>query len=526
MTTATTFFYMPNFRIFRFVMSGLLFFIMLGKICAQENQVKDGFTKYTYPSGRLSSEGFIKNGKPDGYWKTYYESGVLKSEGNRKDAQLDSLWKFYNEEGKLTLTYEYKEGKKQGMKTVYDVETGHIVSEEPFVADTRQGKAYYRKNNVRYKEVPFDKGKENGTGKEYLPDGLIQTITTYKNGFISREEKINRRDKLNLKQGIWKEFYPNGTVKKEMRYRDDKLDGYLKIFEPDGNLAKAEKYVDGVLQVNVAELVKLDVKTTYYESGKKKTSGTYKDGLAEGFTRKFSEEGEIIGSELFKDGYKIGEGIYDARGYKQGKWKEFYITGELKAEGEYINDKKIGEWIYYHQNGKIEQRGKYDKNNKPTGDWKWYYESGNILRTESFIRGLPEGVMVEYTDSSEVVTKGLFIEGEKEGPWISNDGDMKYEGEFKAGVKTGKWKSYYNGNGKIAEEGTYIDGLENGKFTYYYYNGKTKEEGEYLMGNKEGNWRKFDTEGTLYSTIVYKDNKEYKIDGTKVKEEENPIEEK
>ena len=103
MTTATTFFYMPNFRIFRFVMTGRLLFIMLGKISAQENQVKDGFTKYTYPSGRLSSEGFIKNGKPDGYWKTYYESGVLKSEGNRKDAQLDSLWKFYNEEGKLTL---------------------------------------------------------------------------------------------------------------------------------------------------------------------------------------------------------------------------------------------------------------------------------------------------------------------------------------------------------------------------------------------------------------------------------------
>jgi antitoxin component YwqK of YwqJK toxin-antitoxin module len=130
---------------------------MLGKISAQENQVKDGFTKYTYPSGRLSSEGFIKNGKPDGYWKTYYESGILKSEGNRKDAQLDSLWKFYNDEGKLTLTYEYKEGKKQGMKTVYEVETGHIISEEPFVADIRQGKAYYRKINVRYKEVPFAK---------------------------------------------------------------------------------------------------------------------------------------------------------------------------------------------------------------------------------------------------------------------------------------------------------------------------------------------------------------------------------
>jgi hypothetical protein len=46
------------------------------------------------------------------------------------------------------------------------------------------------------------------------------------------------------------------------------------------------------------------------------------------------------------------------------------------------------------------------------------------------------------------------------------------------------------------------------------------------MGNKEGNWRKYDTEGTLYTTIVFKDNKEFKIDGAKVKEEESPLEEK
>ncbi len=496
----------------------LLIFSVL-TLRAQEDKSQDGFMQYKYPSGRVSSEGYIKNGKPDGYWKTFYENGIIKSEGNRKNAQLDSLWKFYNEEGKLSLSYEYIDGKKNGIKTVYDTETGFIISEDTFKDDVRNGITYFRKENIRYKEIPFVNGKENGIGKEYLPDGLIQSITQYKNGFIARDEKINRKDKLNRKQGLWKEFYPNGVVKKEMRYRDDKLDGYLKIFEPDGNLVKAEKYIDGVLQENVDELVKLDVVNTYYESGKKKSSGTYKEGYPEGFTRRFSEEGVIIGSELYKDGYKIGEGIYDEKGYKQGLWKEYYITGELKAQGEYSNDKKIGEWVYYYSNGKVEQRGKYGKDNKPTGDWKWFYESGNLLRSESFIKGLPEGEMIEYTDSSEIVTKGVFSDGEKEGFWVSNDGDMRYEGEYKGGNRYGKWKTFYNGNGKQAEEGTYIDGLENGKFVYYYYNGKPKEEGEYLMGNKEGNWRKYDTEGLLYTTILYRDNKEIKIDGIKVKEE-------
>lgn len=507
----------------------LIFTFTLGLIFvlqAQNNVINDGFKQYTYPNGKVSSEGFIKNGKPDGYWKNYYENGILKSEGNRKNNELDSLWKFYNEEGKLTLTYEYKQGKKNGYKTVYDTESHNKISEEPFVNDTRQGMAYYYKDNYRYKEIPFENGKENGIGKEYLIDGLIQSITLYKNGFIARDEKINRTDKMNLKQGIWKEFYPSGAVYKEMRYRDNKLDGYLKIFEPDGNLQKAEKYVDGVLQQNVAELVKLDVVTTYYDSGKKKSSGTYKDGFPEGFTRRFSEEGVIIGSELYKDGYKIGEGIYDEKGYKQGKWKEFYISGELKAEGEYVNDKKINEWVYYYQNGKIEQRGKYDKSNKPTGDWKWYYESGNILRTETFMRGRAEGEMVEYTDSSQVVTKGLFVDGEKEGFWLSNDGDMRYEGEYKNGLRSGLWKIYYNNNGKLAEEGSYIEGLPNGKFRFYYINGKIKEEGEYMMGNKEGNWKKYDTEGLLYTTIQFNNNIEVKIDGFKVKEEDSSINEK
>lgn len=505
----------------------LSFLLAANPLLAQDEKVvTEGFNSYYYPNGKISSEGYIKNGKPDGYWKNYYENGKIKSEGNRKNAQLDSLWKFYNEEGKLSLSYVYAEGKKNGIKTVYDTETKQIISEENFTNDARQGISYYFKEGVKYKEVPFEKGKENGYGKEYLPDGLIQAITFYKNGFIARDEKINRKDKFNKKQNIWKEFYASGVVKKEMRYRDDKLDGYLKEFEPDGNLLKAEKYIDGVLQVNVAELVKLDIQNSYYASGKVKTSGTYKEGTPEGFTRRYSEEGVIIGSELFKDGIKIGEGVYDEKGYKQGLWKEFYTTGQLKAEGEYINDKKLGEWIYYHLNGKIEQRGKYTKDAKPTGDWKWYYESGNILRTETFVKGLPDGDMFEYSDSGMVVTKGLYLDGEREGPWLIFDGDVKDEGEYKAGVKSGKWKEIFNGNNKIAIEGSYIDGLENGKFIFNYYNGKVKEEGEYIMGSKEGNWRKYDTEGTLYTTIQYKDGKEFKIDGAKIKEEDSTIDEK
>ena len=45
------------------------------------------FMQYRYENGTVSSEGYLKDGKPDGYWKTYHPNGKLKSEGNRKGSE-------------------------------------------------------------------------------------------------------------------------------------------------------------------------------------------------------------------------------------------------------------------------------------------------------------------------------------------------------------------------------------------------------------------------------------------------------
>lgn len=493
-----------------------IFFLFISISCFAQDENFSGYKKFFFPNGIVSSEGNLNQGKPDGYWKTYYETGKLKSEGNRENFQLEGLWKFYNEKGNISVEFNYKEGKKSGIKRVYDAEDGRIISEENFSNDVREGLSVYFKEGIKFKEVPFVNGKEEGIGREFDKTGLIQTITTYKKGFINREEKINRTDKFGKKQGIWKEFYPDGAVHKEMKYQDDLLNGYYKEFAKDGNLILAQKYIEGVLQKNVAELVKLDVKNTYHPNGRIKTSGTSNKGVPEGITRKYDTNGVITGSELYKDGYLVGEGIYDEKGYKQGKWKEYYNTGQLRGEGEYLNDRRLGEWIYYYQNGKIEQKGSFTKDGKPTGDWRWYYESGNTLREESFIRGLPEGMMIEYSDSGSVITKGLFTEGLKEGPWFLIDGDEKEEGEYRNGEKEGLWKVYYTGSGKVVAQGVYITGLENGKFSYYHYNGRLREEGNYIMGVKDGTWRRYDTEGVLLSVFQYENGLEVKIDGVKV----------
>ena len=81
--------------------------------------VWNGYHKFYYKSGVISSEGIMKNGQPDGYWKSYYENGKIKSEGNRKNFELDSLWIFYNEKEQRILDVSYVRGKKNGIKTTY-----------------------------------------------------------------------------------------------------------------------------------------------------------------------------------------------------------------------------------------------------------------------------------------------------------------------------------------------------------------------------------------------------------------------
>ena len=52
----------------------------------------------------------------------------------------------------------------------------------------------------------------------------------------------------------------------------------------------------------------------------------------------------------------------------------------------------------------------------------------------------------------------------------------------------------------------------------YYDNGKLKREEMYMMGTKIDTWKSYNELGELELTIYYKDGKEYKLDGTKLKE--------
>jgi len=505
------------FFMYRFLKIILVLFPVAIFAQTAQNVNPNGYNKFYYDNGKVSSEGTMRDGKPDGYWKTYSQNGIIKSEGNRKNFQLDSSWKFYNEQGKLAFEFDYKDGKKNGLKKTFDTKEGVLVTSENFEKDVKQGNTinYYKDGKVK-QVIPFVVGKEEGAGFELATDSTIITLTQYKMGFIQREEKINRRDVKNLKQGTWKTFYPTGILKTEVTYFEDKMNGYLKEYSPKGSLLNTTKYINGVIEINAPELAKLDVRTEYYPGGIVKFTGTYKDGVAEGIHRVFSPEGNVIAAKVYIDGVLTGEGILDTAGRQQGPWKEYHPNGELKSKGEYVNGKRIGDWVFYHPNGKTEQLGKYDKRGRAQGPWKWFYESGNLLREENYRNDLQDGTMTEYSDDGKIITKGDYVDGQKEGPWILELAEYREEGSYKGDRRDGEWKHYYTDSGKLRFVGKFIDGVPDGMQIFYYPNGKEKQTGKYVGGLKESEWKFYEETGLLFLTIQFKNDIEIRFDGIKV----------
>ena len=512
-----------NKKAFLFVL--ILFTNYLCFLQAQQDVNPNGYNKFYYENGKLSSEGTMTNGKPDGYWKTYSKSGKIKSEGNRKNYELDSLWKFYNAEGKLSTEIYYKAGKKDSTKRIWD-EQGHILSEENYSADVKQGFSfsYYMADDSTKEKGPlktktfFEKGRENGQAFEYDRDGNIITIFTYDQGVLKRQEIINRTDKKGEKQGVWKEFYSSGKTKSETNFINGKKSGYSKTFLESGSLNTVEKYVGDSLQKETPELVtKLEVRNEYYENGSIKKTGTYLYDIAEGIHKEYDREGKISGAKLYVKGVLVGEGLLDESGNYQGTWTEYHSNGKIKGKGVYTNGNKTGEWIFYYPNGKIEQKGKYDKKGRPIDLWQWYYESGKLLREENNINGKREGALTEWSDSGKVITKGEYIDGMKEGKWFYELQDYREEGNYKNDQKDGIWQSYYVDNGKLQYVGKFVEGLPDGKHTHYYHDGKRQEEGKYVMGNKDGNWEYYNPDGTILLTVTFKKDREVRFDGAAVK---------
>ncbi|CAD8119572.1 unnamed protein product [Paramecium sonneborni] len=298
----------------------------------------------------------------------------------------------------------------------------------------------------------------------------------------------------------------------------------------------------------------------------KNTGGQYKAGQKQGLWKdiflnywnqaQIIETGEYnknlrIGKwNQISQGVRIGGGLYNKEGQKQGKWIDldegYYRDKKVTHIGEYdFNGKKVGRWdIMYckHDEKKYKQfgGGSYDKegNEKKIGKWveldEGFYFCKQVTHNGEYnINGIKVGrwdikyckydeqeykkiqIIYKYKGKRNVYFGGGSYDQEgnqkKIGKWVELDEGFQYykqvihNGEYNMnGRKTGRWDimqcKSYEGEYKLFGGGSYDqDGNQNkiGKWVELYqwfYCGEFESKyvtynGEYNMnGMKIGRW--------------------------------------
>ncbi|MBN2165662.1 MAG: toxin-antitoxin system YwqK family antitoxin [Marinilabiliaceae bacterium] len=161
------------------------------------------------------------------------------------------------------------------------------------------------------------------------------------------------------------------------------------------------------------------------------------------------------------------------------------------------------------------------------------------------------GLWINFDASKQqVVEKGFYVDGKKDGLWISYfpNGKEKHRITFKNGIASGLAVFYYE-NGKMWEQGIWeIDhwvgkyqffypsgqiaydwnynkaGKRNGVQKYYHENGNVKYSGSWENGKTSGTLKIFSELGELSGERIYKEGKfEKTISYGNVNDETDPV---
>ncbi|MDD4819859.1 MAG: hypothetical protein PHD21_03375 [Flavobacteriales bacterium] len=472
-------------------------------------------TVFYYSDGTVSSRGKMINGVPDGFWKTYYPNGTLKSEGDRKNTLLDGKWTFYDKYGKKEKEVMYQNGLKDGDELTY--KDGVLEKKIPFKKNIKEGKAFlFLPNGKIIQQDTYMNDRLWGRGYVYDTTGVIISIVNYKDGMVEGISKINRRDYLGQKSGLWVWMYnQSDVVEHQGTYSRGKKHGFFKYYDQNGNLLKTEKYTDDVLDTKALETAAIEVKREYYPSKKLKSYTSFRAGEKDGINVFYNQREGVDSVKVFSMGVltEKGEKI-NPDGSKEGLWYTYTPDGAKASQGEYKGGKKKGEWVFYYPDGTVMQKGEY-LDGKENGLWMWFFPDGKIQREDNYTFGFLDGKSISYSQNGKVLSSGNYDTSLRSGEWFFIVENTKDIGKYVDGVKDGLWQQIDIPTSKVVFSCYYREGLRDGKCTMYYLNGAKRAEGFYVGDIMDGRWDFYDETGVQIVSVMYSNGNEVSYDNVK-----------
>ena len=222
------------------------------------------------------------------------------------------------------------------------------------------------------------------TDTVYYDNGKIRFIGRYK--YTADGEYFVRYKFFDLPDNMrdnWNEYARYFSLPNRV------YDGYCTTWHDNGQLALAGTFNMGFPNGKFV---------LYYENGKKYGEGEFSNGIRINYWIEWYENGN-----KFMEGYYVPYTPQEADSIYNAKTSEDVIenlykleANPLKEEYAFFNDylldyfavqaKKVGKFIIYYENGKIQAEGVFE-NNLPEGEWQFNQEDGSKDRILVFKHG-------------------------------------------------------------------------------------------------------------------------------------------
>ena len=535
--------------------------ILEGEIDIYNDKIDTVWVRLFNSNGKKIEEKKFKNGKLHGDWEGWYSDGSKKFIKKYRNGMLRAKQRewypngellkviiyelgvingIYNEwwnNGEKKVEGQYKDGKKRGQWTYYDVgrrlrydfyrRSGEFLASYNF--------KYYANGQIK-EEPSFVNGKAEGIWLRYSEGGNT----------IMQLEYLKGR-----KHGTWIKWWENGEKKEEGLYLGNKKEEQWTYYD-SGRRSRYDFYHSDEL------LASYDFE--YYANGQLKEEPSFnKDGVREGEWIQYFESGEKKSQELYTNATpnglwitwhestseKASERTYGG-GNLEDEFREWWDNGEKKVEGQYAGNKKEGVWMNYdpgrrsryelyrsdelvssydfeyYANGQLKEEPSFNKDGLWDGDWIRYFEGGEKASQRGYGNGRPDGIWISWHDSTFVKVQemtykdsllednyfewwmdekpkvtGFYVHGKKDSKWSYWDkfAHQRFE-MYEMGELTLKWGWEYYDNNQVKEEFVYIKtGILHGEWYAYHEDGSHNGFRVYNDGLRDGAWIDWYTNG-------------------------------
>lgn len=247
---------------------------------------------------------------------------------------------------------------ENGMRQGYWIVKGYMSDEPGYGANTTVEEGHYVDN------------QKEGLWKHYYPSGTLRSEITYQK---------------NQPYGPYKVFYPNGQLEESSNWQRNKNVGIFERYYENGNLQQKFQFADNGKRNGLQEY--------FHENGQLALTVEVVNGKEEGSMKRYNEAGKLTETKVLNGG-ELKAGSVRKYGNSKALPKPAVketIAAEPPAETEQPNDafrfEPNGHNILYNKAQQITQVGNFRNGRLWDGKWYRYNPNGILVRIEIYKGG-------------------------------------------------------------------------------------------------------------------------------------------